>query len=330
MKKRMIAILLCGIMTGLFITGCGSNTTTDTDSSDSEETTSSDSEHRVFAMTTMGEGSFWDAVAEGVHSVIDEKGDELIFVEGKTGDAEYQQGIIEDFIAQKADIVLYNPTDSEASITSLEALSEAGIPIINFDSACADLSYCLSYCATDNYAAGQLVAEYMMEEHPDGGTVAVIEYAAVESSRQRSQGFVDTIEADGNWEIVSQLDGGNTTDGALPVAEDIITANPDLDCIFAGNDEMGLGAYSAITAAGADIDLYSINGGPEAKQAMQTNGEDGVWRATGAQSPIGMGEKIAEIAYAYFDGEEVESEYLIDPFIISPSNIDEYGDSDWQ
>lgn len=343
MKKRWLT-LMCAVTAGVLLTGCSQKTETSAPTEAPKAETAAETkaaepeaaeteaagEHRVFAMTTMGEASFWDAVADGIHSVIDERGDELVFVEGKHGDAGYQQSIIEDFIAQDVDLVFYNPTDSAASITSLELMKEAEIPIINFDSACADLSFCLSYCATDNYNAGVTVAEYMMEEHPEGGKVAIIEYVAVESSRQRSEGFADTVKASGKWEIVSQLDGGNTTDGALPVAEDIITANPDLDCIFAGNDEMGLGAYSAITGAGAEIDLYSINGGPEAKKAMLEDGEEGVWRATGAQSPIGMGKKIAEIAYQHFDGETVEPEYLIDAFIICPANIEEYGHQEWQ
>ena len=187
-----------------------------------------------------------------------------------------------------------------------------------------------TFCATDNYAAGALAAEYMMSEHPDGGTVAILVYESASSCVERCDGFRDAVEASGKWTIVTELDGGNTTDAALPVAEDIVTANPDLDCIFCGNDEMALGAYSAITGAGADVDLYSVNGGPEAKAKMLADGEEGVWRATSAQQPIKMGETICELAYQYLAGEELESEYLIDAFIISPANIEEYAGSDWQ
>ena len=91
-----------------------------------------------------------------------------------------------------------------------------------------------------------------------------------------------------------------------------------------------LAACSAITGAGADVDLYSVNGGPEAKAKMLADGEEGVWRATSAQQPIKMGETICELAYQYLAGEELESEYLIDAFIISPANIEEYAGSDWQ
>lgn len=282
----------------------------------------------LVGMTTMCEASFFDAVEEGVRSVLKD-GDRLVYVEGKL-DANFQQGIIEDFIAQKVDVVLYNPSDSAASLPSLKMMKEAGIPIINFDSKAADLSYCATYCATDNYQAGVVAAEFMMQEHPEGGKTAVIEYVAVESASQRSQGFVDTIKKSANWKIVAQLDGGNTTDGALPVAEDIITANPDLKTIFCANDEMGFGAYSAITAAGLKTHIYSVNGGPEAKKAMKADGEAGIWRATSAQSPIVMGKRSMELAYKVLAGEKIPAEDLIKPFIICPANIDKYGQSEWQ
>lgn len=193
----------------------------------------------------MGEASFWDAVEEGVLNVMNE-GDELIFVEGEHGNAAGQVDIIEDFIAQGCDLVFFNPVDADAATSCLNLLEEAGIPVINFDSACTDMSTVETFCATDNYAAGALAA------------------------------------------------------------------------------------CSAITGAGADVDLYSVNGGPEAKAKMLADGEEGVWRATSAQQPIKMGETICELAYQYLAGEELESEYLIDAFIISPANIEEYAGSDWQ
>lgn len=323
--KRFISLMLSLVFV-FTLCACGSNTNS---SKTAEPDNGSETKDGyVIGMTSMCECSFFDAFEEGVISAMREE-DELIYVEGQL-DAEFQQGIIEDFISRGVDIVLYNPSDSAASLPSLQMLKEAGIPIINFDSEAADLSYCESYCATDNYQAGVVAAEYMIKEHPEGGKVAVLEYSAIESATMRADGFVDTVKATPGWEVVTRLDGGNTTNGALPVAEDIVTANPNLTAVFATNDEMGLGAYSAITAAGLNIHIYSINGGPEAKDAMKSDGEDGIWRATSAQSPIVMGKTTMELGYKVLAGETVDEEVLIEPFIICPANIEEYGKNDWQ
>ena len=68
------------------------------------------------------------------------EGDELIFVEGEHGNAAGQVDIIEDFIAQGCDLVFFNPVDADAATSCLNLLEEAGIPVINFDSACTDMS----------------------------------------------------------------------------------------------------------------------------------------------------------------------------------------------
>ena len=329
--KKFLAILLVAVLALSLMAGCSNNAAPDstTPESNTPESNAPEASSIKIGMTTMGEASFWDAVAEGVRNVMRE-GDELIFVEGEHGNAAGQVDIIEDFITQGCDIVLFNPVDADAASSCLNLLEDAGIPVINFDSPCTDMSTVESFCATDNYAAGALAAEFMMSEHPEGGTAAVLVSESAASCVARCEGFKDRLAQSEDWEIVTELDGGNTTDAALPVAEDIITAYPDLTCIFSGNDEMALGAYSAITGAGADIDLYSVNGGPEAKAKMLEDGEEGVWRATAAQSPLMRGEKSCELAYMYLDGETLDAEYLIDAFIICPANIEEYGHNEWQ
>ena len=333
----MKSFITLGLSILLLFTLCacgGGGTPIIADPSEKEDSTSpvagsSEKEGGILiGMTTMVECSFFDAFEQGVRSAMRD-GDRLIYVEGKL-DADFQQGVIEDFIAQGVDIVLYNPSDTAASLPSLQMMKAAGIPIINFDSPAADMSYVDTYCATDNYGAGALAALFMIDEHPEGGTVAVIEFSAADATTMRANGFVDTVEATPGWEVVTRLDGGNTTSTALPVAEDIIAAHPNLTAIFGTNDETGLGAYSAISAAGLNIHIYSVNGGPEAKQAMLSDGEAGIWRATSAQSPILMGVKTMELAYKFLAGEKVEDEYLIEPFIICPANIDQYGHNDWQ
>lgn len=87
------------------------------------------------------------------------------------------------------------------------------------------------------------------------------------------------------------------------------------------NDECAQGAYSAITAAGKEIGIYSANGGPEAKAAIEKDGADGIWKCTAAQSPFTVGAKSAEVAYQILEGEDYEKETLISTFAIDASNI---------
>ena len=85
--------------------------------------------------------------------------------------------------------------------------------------------------------------------------------------------------------------------------------------------------YAAVVAAGEDVAIYGVNGGPEAKAEISKNT---VYRATAAQSPINIGKASVEAAYKILNGENVEKEIYIEPFIIDRDNVKDYLAESWQ
>lgn len=277
----------------------------------------------------MSAGSFFDACFSGAQEIIEANGDEIIHVEGKA-DSAYQLGVIEDFIAQGCDLVFYNPSDAAASAAAVKALNDAGIPIVNFDSAVSDLSKVNCFVVSDSYSCGQIAGEELIKNHPEGGKVAVLDFPASAAAADRANGFIDTVTADGLFEVAAQMDAGAKPEKGLSVMQDLIQAHDDLTAVFCINDECAQGAYSAITAAGEDIEIYSVNAGPESKAAMTKDGVDGIWKCSAAQRPIVIGQESANVAYKILNGEEYEPEIKIPSFAVTPENIDEYNQSDWQ
>lgn len=319
-RKRVLSMVAAAILV-VGLAGCGSSQGSETENAGSEK------EGYKFGFTEWAAGSFFDACYDGVMSVVEEKGGEVIRVEAQS-DSNIQLGIIEDFIAQDVDCVFYNPVDAEAAGPALQKLKDAGIPVVNFDLAVVDTSMVDAFVATDHYSAGVVAGEHMLKDYPDGGKIAILDRTNDNAAAERIQGLLDTIGS--NFEVVSRLDGGGKPETGLAITEDILQANPDLVAIYCINDECAQGAYSAITAAGKDIGIYSANGGPEAKAAIEKDGEDGIWKCTAAQSPFTVGEKSAEVAYQILEGENYEKETLIPTFAIDASNISEYAGSDWQ
>lgn len=320
-----VAALAVSVLTGCVNSGTQSPSQNDTSSKPSNSTASG---NYKFAFTEMSAGSFFDACYQGLTSVTDPNGDEVIHVEGKA-DANHQLGVVEDFIAQDVDLIFYNPSDAAASAPAVQAMAEAGIPIVNFDSPVSDLSLVTAYVAVDAYSAGNIAGEELVKNHPEGGQIAILDFPASDAATQRTEGFKDAIEGKG-FEIVAQMDAGAKPETGLAIMNDLLQAHPDLLAIFCINDECAQGAYSAITTADEDIEIYSVNGGPEAKAAMKRDGAEGIWKCTAAQSPIKVGEACAEVAYKILNGEEYEKEILIPSFAITPANIDEYGNQEWQ
>ena len=279
----------------------------------------------TFGFTEWISCEFFDSVYDGLMSVVDEHGDKVIHAEGQA-DPSIQQNVIEDFIAQGVDVVFYNPVDSDASAVAVEAMNNAGITIINFDTQVADLAEVAAFVATDNYKAGELAGEQLVADFPDGAKVAVLDYPANTAAVDREEGFLAAIK-DTDIEVVATLDSEGSTETAVRQMDDILQAHPDLDAVFAINDDGGLGAYAAINAAGMETWIYSVNGSPDAKALVA---EGGIYRCTAAQSTINMGKQSAEVAYKILAGEEVEQEVLITPIAITSENIDEYGVEGWQ
>jgi len=334
MKRRVIGILTCVAVVAVLVMGCGSkandtNDSEDSGSKSSTEATADEGEKKQykFGFTEWASGSFFDACYDGVMSVVEEKGGEVIRIEGKT-DSNIQLGVIEDFIAQGVDCVFYNPVDAEAASPALQMLIDAGIPVVNFDLAVADTDMVDAFVATDHYSAGQVAGEQILEDYPDGAEIAILDRTNDNAAALRVQGLLDTIGD--NFEVVARMDGGGKPETGLAITEDILQANPDVVAIYCINDECAQGAYSAIEAAGEDIGIYSANGGPESKASILRDGEDGIWKCTAAQSPFTVGKESAEIAYKILEGEDFEKETLIPTFAINAKNIEEYAGSDWQ
>ena len=281
-----------------------------------------------FGFTEWAAGSFFDACYEGVMEVVNEKGGEVIRVEGKT-DSNYQLGVIEDFIAQDVDCVFYNPVDAEAAGPALKLLEDAGIPVVNFDLAVSNLELVTAFVATDHYSAGKVAGEAMIKDYPQGGKIAILDRTNDNAAAQRIQGLLDTIEGKG-FEVAARLDAGGKPETGLSTTEDILQANSDLVAIYCINDECAQGAYSAIKASGEKVGIYSANGGPESKAAIKKDGAEGIWKMSAAQSPFTVGKESAKIAYQILGGESYEKELLVTTFAIDAGNVDQYAGSDWQ
>lgn len=328
LKSRVLATL-AGVALVTAMAACSSTpATTSAPTGATTEPTTSESAGGgpyTFGFTEWIAADFFDSVHEGLMSVVDEHGDTVIRAEGRA-DSEYQLSVIENFIAQDVDLVFYNPVDTAASQVAVDKLKEAGIPIVNFDAKVANLDDVEAFVATNNEQAGVQAGEAMLKDFPNGGEVAVLNYPANTAAVDRETGFLKAIEGS-NLTVVQTLDGKGLTEDSTNQTEDILQAHPNLAAVFGINDDSGLGAYAAITAAGKEVKIYAVNGSPAAKEKVA---EKGIFAVTVAQSTINMGKQSAEVAYKILAGEEFEPVILIDPITISAENIDQYGTEGWQ
>jgi ribose transport system substrate-binding protein len=271
-----------------------------------------------------GTNPFFVALENSIREVVEANGDELISLDPQNSN-ETQIAQIEDMISRGITALFVNPVDKDGIIAALDEVKAADIPMFGFDTEVADMSYLVTYAGSDNYNAGKVCGEDLVEKCPDGGPIIVLDSPTMQSVVDRTNGFLDAIEGKG-FEVVAQIDCmGNQEQGNLN-GTDALTAHPDAVAIFGGNDPTALGAYAAAEAAGSDCLIYGVDGSPDIKALIA----EGKVTGTGAQSPMTIGKTIAELYYKWKAGETVEARYPIETFMINSDNIDEYNNGGWQ
>jgi len=253
------------------------------------------------SVSTLNNPFFVD-LANGAEAKANELGVELLVVDARDDPAK-QLNDIEDLILQRVDMILVNPTDSDAIVSAIEEANDAKIPVITVDRS-ANGGKVLLHIASDNIAGGRMAGDFVAEKL--GGKGKVIELVGVpgtSSARERGQGFNEEISKYPDIEVVARQTANYNRSEGLTVMENLLQAYPDVDAVFAHNDEMALGALEAVKSAGKlkDIIIVGFDATPDALASV----EKGELSATIAQQPYAMGEMAVEKAYEYFSTETI-------------------------
>lgn len=263
---------------------------------------------------------FFVTLRDGAEAAAGEAGVQLVVVDAQD-DAAQEATNIEDLIEQGVSALLINPTDAAAIVPSIQRANEAGIPVFTIDRA-AESGEVVSHIASDNVAGGRMAAEFLCNALGGEGNVVELEgIAGTSAARDRGQGFNEYMseECPGVTIVARQTANFNRAEG-LTVFENILTAEPDIDGVFAHNDEMILGAIEAAEAAGraGEITFVGFDAIDDAVAAVR----DGRLAATVAQQPALMGELGVQTAVAYLNGESVEAYIPVDLELITADNVE--------
>ncbi len=252
-----------------------------------------------FSISTLN-NPFFVTLVEGAEEKARELGLELIVLDAQD-DASKQLNAVEDLIRSGVDVILINPTDSDAVVSVITAANEAGIPVITVDRS-ASGGMVTSHVASDNVAGGVLAGEYLLSVAGNDAIVVELEgVPGASATRDRGKGFNQAVSSKVNI-VARQTANFNRAEG-LSVMENILQANQNVEAVFAHNDEMALGAVRALEAAGmSDVIVVGFDATDDAVQAVK----DGAMAATIAQKPALIGSLSVEAAGKIINGETVE------------------------
>jgi len=179
-------------------------------------------------------------------------------------DPQKQLSMIEDCIALKPDVILVNAVDPAAVVPGLKKVAEAGIPLVmhNADTNEEGHQYSLTFVGSDFVEQGRAVGEAMVKYLPEGSKCVVIQGKPGQTGvAERTDGALAVIKESGkDIQFIDYQPANWMKDQALTVMQDFLTRYPSgqLNCVYALDDPMALGALEAIKAAGRldEIQLY--------------------------------------------------------------------------
>ena len=294
---------LCALALSLFLTACNRES------------------KRTIAVIPKGRAHmFWQSVHAGAMSVAQPAGVDVIW-NGPVSETDFtgQIQIVDAMINRHVDAICLAPIDKTAMAGVVDRAAKAGIPVIIFDSG-VDTQNFVSQVATDNYGAGKLAAERMGEVLGGKGEVVIVAVQpGAASTMARESGFEDAIkEKFPGIKIVDKRFGMADFAKSLQVAENMLTAFPNVQGMFASNESSAVGAAQAVKGRKWKGKLVGFDWSPTLLDDLKNGTIDSLV----VQHPFKMGADSVQAALDKLAGKPVVKINDLAPRLILKEDLD--------
>lgn len=295
--KKVLALVMVLVIAAAIISGCAAK---GTPAGEAPKTEATEASKKIGLVISTLNNPFFVTLKEGAEAKAKELGYELIVLDSQN-DPGKELANVEDLITKNVSVILINPADSDAVGNAVKAANAKKIPVITLDRG-ANSGEVVAHIASDNVAGGKMAGEFIIEKLGGKGKVVELEgIAGTSAARDRGQGFNDAIKGSGLEVVAKQTADFDRTKG-LSVMENILQAQPEINAVFAHNDEMALGALEAIKASKRNILVVGFDATDDAVKAVNA----GEMAATVAQQPAEIGALGVENAVKVIKGETIE------------------------
>lgn len=194
-------------------------------------------------------------------------------------DLEKQVAMVEQAIEKKSDAIVISATSSDGIIPAIQKARDAGIKIVNFDTRISDPGLYDAYVGADDVEGAYKAGKYIAEKLNGKGKVGLITGLLAQSTGvDRKEGFMKAMAEYPGIEVVAEASGDWRSDLAADATTNMLTAHPDIDAIFASNDQMAVGMVNAAESAGKkpeDLILVGYDGILDAVKLVLKGSLDG-------------------------------------------------------
>jgi len=265
---------------------------------------------------------FWLSVQAGALAAGEEYGVQIEW-NGAAAETEYprQIQIVDSFISRHVDGIALAPTERKALVGAVDRAAKAGIPVTIFDSG-IDSENFMSFLATNNYEGGQMAGRALARLLNGNGKVGMVMHAPGSgSTMERERGFEDVVKAEfpGITFVASQF-GQSDRSKAMAATENILTAHPTLDGLFASSEPSSVGASLALKSRslGGKVHLVAF----DSSDGMVDDLKAGVISAMVVQDPFRMGHDAVKTIVDKLNGQTPPKRIDLSARVITKADLD--------
>jgi ribose transport system substrate-binding protein len=247
----------------------------------------------------------------------------------ETQNAEQQYKIFEDAIEKRVDAIIIAPVDSSGIVPAIEKANEAGIPVFlsNTRAFVTDPEDVVTFVGVENEEGGYQIAKFMFGLFPADATINLIIMdgnRAGQTTLDRIAGIERAVSEDNRVKFLESQEAKFSRAQAQEIMENFLVKYDNIDLVIALNDEMAIGCYNAIVAAGRtdEILISGFDGAPEGLQAVL----DGQISATLNQDLPGQGSEAVKAVKAYLAGEKIEKWIKVGGQVVTKDNAQPFLD----
>jgi ribose transport system substrate-binding protein len=280
-------------------------------------------DHRkVIAVIPKGNSDlFWQSVHAGAVKAARESNVDVVW-DGPATETDYgvQLQKVDAMLSRRVDAIALAPIDRQALVSVVNRAADRKVPVVIFDSG-IDTDKFVAQVATDNYKAGQMAAERMGKVLDGKGSVVIVAVKpGAASTEAREKGFEDLIHQKfPGIQILDKRYGMALVSQSLLVTENMLTAHPDLNGIFASNESTTIGATQALRSRPRKVKLVGFDWSPTLLDDLQS----GLIDSLVIQDPFQMGYQALLSAVKHLQGKPVTRIVEMAPQLIDRANLND-------
>ncbi|MBB5220662.1 ribose transport system substrate-binding protein [Amaricoccus macauensis] len=248
----------------------------------------------------------------------------LDFVLTTASDPAKQVNDIEDMVAARhVNALVVLPFESEPLTGPVQNAKASGAWITVVDRGLSVEGIEDLYVAGDNPGFGRESGEYVASALPEGGKIVVLRGIPTTIDNERVEGFQKAIEGK-NIEILGMEHGNWNRDDSFAVMQDFLSKYPQIDAVWASDDDMAVGVLAAIEAAGRKDIRFVLGGAGMKEMVKRVMDKDTMIPADVTYPPAMIATAIELTAVGLVSSAPVSGKFIIGSVLITPENAEGY------